>query len=166
MGSSGGLIKQIIITEMHESSFGGYCGRDVTLKRVSQFFYWPSMKTEIKQHVKECDICHMNKSENVPYPGLLQPLPIPNKVWEDISMDFIEGLPRSRGKDTIFVVMDRFSKYSHFIALTHPFSSMDVAQAFLDNIYKLHGLPKTIVSDRDRLFLSRFWQELFKVMGT
>nr|GEW78220.1 retrotransposon protein, putative, unclassified [Tanacetum cinerariifolium] len=77
-----------------------------------------------------------------------------------------KGLPRSRGKDTIFVEVDRFTKYSHFNPLTHPFSSMNVAQAFLDNVYKLHGLPKTIVSDRDRLFLSRFWQELFKVMGT
>nr|GEZ84427.1 reverse transcriptase [Tanacetum cinerariifolium] len=85
-------------------------------------------------------------------------------VREDISMDFIEGLRRSRRKDTIFVVVDRFTKYSHFNPLlTHPFSSMDVAQAFLDNVYKLHGLPKTIVSDRDRLFLSPFWQELFKL---
>ncbi|GJV86777.1 putative mitochondrial protein [Tanacetum coccineum] len=106
----------------------------------------------------------MNKSENVSYLGLLQPLPIPNQVWEDISMDFIEGLPQSRRKDTIFVVVDRLTKYSHFITLTHPFSSMDVAQAFLDKVYKLHGLPKTIVIDRDQLFLSRFWQKLFKVM--
>lgn len=146
VGSAGGL-RQQIIKEIHGSSFGGHSGRDVTLKRVSQFFYLPTMTTDFEQHVKKCDICHMNKSESVSYLGLLQPLPIPNQVWEDISMDFIEGLSRSRGKDTILVVVDQFSKYSHFIALTHPFSSMDVAQAFLDNVYKYHGLPKTIVSD-------------------
>ena len=80
-------------------------------------------------------------------------------------MDFIGGLPNSQGKNTILVVVDRLSKYAHFIALAHPYSALTIAQLFLDHIYKLHGLPKSIVSDRDPVFVSNFWRELFKLQG-
>ncbi|KAH9735939.1 hypothetical protein KPL71_017914 [Citrus sinensis] len=94
------------------------------------------------------------------------PLPIPELIWSDISMDFIEGLPKSHGKKVIMVVVDRLSKYAHFLALAQPYTAKDVAQVFLDNIYKLHGLPKTIISDRDRIFTSHFWRHLFTLQGT
>nr|XP_027071740.1 uncharacterized protein LOC113696535 [Coffea arabica] len=106
-----------------------------------------------------------SKHENVPYPGLLQPIPVPQQAWSHVSMDFIEQLPLSHGFDTILVVVDRLTKFSHFIRLTHPFIAQQIAQVFLDQIYRLHGLPESVISDRDRTFVSRFWQELFHLLG-
>ena len=81
-------------------------------------------------------------------------------------MDFIEGLPKSTGKDTIFIVVDHLSKYAHFFALSYPFTTIGIARIFFDNIFKLLGLPKTIVSDRDKVFVITFWRELFALQGT
>ena len=87
-------------------------------------------------------------------------------MWYDISLDFIKGLPKSEGKKVILVVVDRLSKYAHFLALSHSFSALSVAQIFVNNIYKLHGVPNSIVFDRDKIFISSFWNELFKLLGT
>lgn len=103
--------------------------------------------------------------ENTPYPDLLQPLEVPDQAWTHISMDFIKGLPESEGKNVILVVIDRFSKYTHYIALAHPYTAPSVAKIFLDNIVKLHGKPLSIVTDRDLIFTNLFWKELFKLMG-
>ncbi|KAK9698291.1 hypothetical protein RND81_08G094000 [Saponaria officinalis] len=121
------------------------------------------MKENICRFIQKCSICQKCKYDASAYPEKLQPLSIPNTIWTDISMDFIEGLPKSMAMDSIVVVVDRLSKSAHFIPLKHPYSAAEIAQAFFDNIYKLHGMPKTIVSDRDPLFLSNFWQELFAV---
>ena len=87
---------------------------------------------------------------------MLQPLPVPDGAWQVISLDFVEGLPKSKGMYVILVVVNTFSKYSHFLALAHPFTAAGVAKLFFDNIYKLHGLPDSIISDRDKIFTSLF----------
>ena len=158
-------LKIQIMEEFHCSAIGGHSGIDKTTKRIQRILYWKGLKNDVSKLVSECDICQRFKSENVKSPGLLQPLAIPNRVWSDISMDFIEGLPKSHGRSVIFVVVDRLTKYGHFMALSHPYTAKDVAQVFLDQVYKLHGLPSSIVSDRDAVFTSNFWHELFTLQG-
>lgn len=153
-----------LISALHDSAEGGHSGVQATYLRVKRVFWWRGLKTDVTQFVQQCATCQRAKSERTHPAGLLQPLPIPNGAWEDIAMDFVEGLPKSDGFDTILVVVDRFTKYGHFIALKHPFSAAGVAQVFLDQVVKLHGLPKTIVSDRDKIFTSSFWKCLFQLL--
>eukprot|EP00253_Pinus_taeda_P027776 PITA_27776 len=124
------------------------------------------MKKDILTFVVECDVCQRHKGETVKAPGTLQPLPIPTSIWTEVSMDFITSLPKSGNKSVIMVVVDKLSKYAHFCALPHPFTPTLVAQSFMDQIFKLHGMPTSIVSDRDPVFTSNFWQELFRIQGT
>jgi hypothetical protein len=97
---------------------------------------------------------------------LLQPLPILEQKWESISMDFITGLPLVQGKDCIYVVVDRLTKFAHFFAISSKYSTTQVAKLFFREVFRLHGLPKTIVSDRDNRLMEGFWQELFRLVGT
>lgn len=97
---------------------------------------------------------------------MLQPLPVPDHAWQIVSLDFVEGLPKSASFNCILVVVDKFSKYSHFVPLTHPFSALDVAEAYMQHIHRLHGLPQSLISDRDRIFTSTLWTTLFKLAGT
>lgn len=93
--------------------------------------------------------------------GLLQPLPIPERIWGDISMDFVKGLPKSAGTDTIFVFVDRLNKYAHFIVIAHLFSTKSIAAVFIIEVVYFHGFSHSIVFDRDKVFISNFWIELF-----
>lgn len=123
------------------------------------------MKMDIEKLVQGCDVCQRVKRDQGPYPRLLQPLPIPQGAWSHISMDFIEGLPLSNGKHVILVIIDRFTKYGHFEALSHPYTAQTIAKTFVDVIYRLHGQPVSLVIDRDAIFTSVFWKELFKLIG-
>lgn len=155
-----------LIVEFHNTPIGGHFGYLRTYKRMAAVLFWDEMKRQIQEYVAKCAICQQNKYEAKSLARLLQPLPIPKQVWEDISIDFVTSLPRSNRFDTIFVVVDRLTKYAHFIPLSHPYSAKDVVTVFIKEVMKLHGMPKSIVSDRDRLFMNNFWQELFKTSGT
>jgi Integrase zinc binding domain len=131
-----------------------------TYQRVKKYFFWPKLKLSVLEHVQTCEICQIAKGENVLSPGLLEPIAIPNQAWEVITMDFVTGLPKSQGKDVLMVIIDKLTKYCHLIALTHSFKAFDIAQIFLDHIYKLQGMPVKIITDRDLLFTSIFWKEM------
>lgn len=158
-------LKQLLMKEFHASFQGGHSCVEAITKRISNYFYWKGLKKDIKVLVGECEICQRNKFENGPPTGLLQPLLLPTGFWEEISMDLIDGLPNSHGKSTILVVVDRMSKYAHFLVLSHLYFTVDVAKLFLDQIYRLHGLLKSIVSYIDLVFVSKFWTELFRLQG-
>lgn len=159
-------LKLKLLQEAHDTPIGGHGGLLKTYRRLSSRYYWPKMKHEVREFVQQCIICQQQKYQTLAPAGLLQPLPIPNRIWEDVSMDFIVGLPSSSRFDTILVVVDRLSKYAHFICLSHPYTAKGVAAVFCREIVRLHGFPRSIVSDRDAIFLSNFWQELFRLSQT
>ena len=144
----------------------GHFGRDKTYHMLHTHFYWPHMLRDVENLVKRCLECLKAKSRVMPH-GLYNPLPIPTAPWEDISMDFIVGLPRTKkGRDSIFVVVDRFFKMAHFIACHKTDDATNVANLFFREVVRLHGVPRTIVSDRDVKFLRYFWKTLWGKLGT
>jgi hypothetical protein len=163
IGNNSAMQRQLI-SQMHSSAIGGHSGVPSTVKRLQGLFAWPGLRKHVQDFVTSCPTCQQAKPERVKYPGLLQPLQTPSSAWQVISLDFVEGLPQSHGYNCILVVVDLFSKYSHFIAMKHPFTALSVAKVFMINIYRLHGLPSAIVSDRDRIFTS-LWRELFRLAG-
>ncbi|MCH79330.1 transposon Tf2-1 polyprotein [Trifolium medium] len=164
--SSKSLLIPTLLDEFHATPHGGHSGFYKTYRRLAANLYWVGMKSTVQEYVRNCDVCQRQKYMATSPGGLLQPLPIPNQIWEDISMDFITGLPKSKGFEAILVVVDRLSKYSHFIPLKHPYTAKSIAEIFCKEIIRLHGIPLSIVSDRDPIFISNFWKELFKLQGT
>lgn len=156
----------LLLKEYHCSPVGGHSGVLKTYQRLISDLFWVGMKQNVMDFVARCEICQRNKSLNLSPAGLLEPIPLPDRVWDEVTMDFIEGLPKSDGVDSILVVVDRITKYAHFIPLRHPFTAQGVAGAFLKEVVRLHGIPQSIISDRDKIFLSTFWKELFRLQGT
>jgi hypothetical protein len=165
VGQNSALRTKLVAT-LHDSATGGHSGVHATYHRLKKLVFWKGMNTDVEDFVKQCQICQKAKGERVHPTSLLQPLPVPQGAWQDIAMDFIEKLPKSSGYDTILDVVDCFSKYAHFIALKHPFTAAQVAQVVLDQVVRLHSLPRSIVSDRDKIFTNIFWSQLFKLLGT
>jgi hypothetical protein len=130
-------------------------------------FWWEKMREDIAEYVARCDTCQRVKAEHQSLAGLLQPLEIPTWKWEDISMNFIVGLPRThKGSDSIWVIVDRLTKVAHFIPVRTTFETHKLAELYIDNILKFHGAPNCIVSDRGPQFTAKFWRSLHKAMGT
>ncbi|KAA0050296.1 reverse transcriptase [Cucumis melo var. makuwa] len=143
--------------------FGENNGTLLTI--VHDKYYWPRMQDDIESYVKTCLVCQQDKGEQQLPARLLEPLPIAEKPWDSVTMDFIVALPKSHGFGTIMVVVDRFSKYATFIPCPPDVKVDEAARLFFKNIVKRWGVPKSIISDRDQRFTGKFWRELFKLTG-
>ena len=159
-------IRELLVREAHSEGLMEHFGVTKTLEILHPHFYWPRLKRDIERVCERCVKCKKAKSKSNPH-GLYTPLPIPEASWVDVSMDFILGLPRTpRGKDSVFVVVDRFSKLAHFIACHKTDDASNVADLFSMEVVRLHGMPRSIVSDRNAKFLSYFWKTLWNKLGT
>jgi hypothetical protein len=147
-------IKKTILDEDHMSKFSIYPGSTKMYKDLKQTFWWSDMKVDIAKYVAECDTCHQMKASHLKSAGVLQPLSIPMWKWDDISMDFI------------WVIVDRLTKTAHFIAVHTTYSVQQYAELYMDQIVHLHGILKTIISDRGTQFVARFWEQLHECLGT
>ena len=157
---------RVLLEEFHKTPTGGHMGINKTLARLGENFVWTGMRADVHNFVAACIDCQHSKYEARKPAGLLCPLPVPHAPWEDLSLDFIVGLPSYLGHTTILVVVDRFSKGVHLGMLQPNYTAHKVTTLFMEITGKIHGMPKSLVSDRDPLFISRFWQELFKLNGT
>ena len=163
---SEGLRKEVL-SEAHSSAYSVHPGSTKMYKDLKQHFWWNNMKLDVAEHVAKCLTCQQIKIEHQRPGGELQPLPIPSWKWDDITMDFVTALPRtSQGHDMVWVVVDRLTKSAHFIPLKTGCTMEKLAQVYVDEIVRLHGVPLTIVSDRDSRFVSRFWRSLHEALGT
>lgn len=159
-------LREMLVRETHGGGLMGHFGVQKTLEILKEHFFWPKMKHDVQSVCEKCITCKQAKSKVMPH-GFYTPLPVPNQPWTDISMDFVLGFPKSQGgKDSIFVVVDRFSKMAHFIACSKTNDATHIADLFFKEVVRLHGLPRTIVSDRDVKFLSHFWRTLWSKLGT
>ena len=151
--------------EVHDAPYSGHFGQLKTRKTAQRLFWWPSMLKDITEHVKSCETCQAIKPTNQKSAGELQPLQIPGRRWESVSVDFIMGLPKTkRGHNAIVVFVDRLSKMTHFIAVNDTISAEQFAGIFRDEIWKHHGLAREMVSDRDPRFTSKFWRDICKML--
>jgi hypothetical protein len=150
-------IRELILKEAHETAYSIHPGSKKMYQDLKRRIWWYGMKREIAEYVAICDSCQRTKAEHQKPAGLLQPLQIPQWKWDEIRMDFIVGLPRTRaGYDSIWVVVDRLTKVAHFIPVKTTYTGATLAELYMSRIVCLHGVPKKIVSDRGTQFTSHF----------
>jgi hypothetical protein len=160
-------IRELILKEAHETAYSIHPVIEKMYQDLKKRFWWYGMKREIAEYVAVCDSCQRIKAEHQRPAGLLQPLQIPQWKWDEIGMDLIVGLPRTRtGYDSIWVVVDRLTKAAHFIPVKTTYNSAVLAELYMSRIVCLHGISKKIVSDRGTQFTSHFWQQLHEALGT
>jgi transposase InsO family protein len=156
-----------ILDEAHLSEFTIHPGSTKMYRDLRENFWWSNMKGEIVEYVSGCDTCQRIKASHLKTAGQLQPLSIPAWKWDDISMDFIVGLPLTpRKHDSIWVIVDWLTKTAHFILVHTTYSAERYAEIYVDLIVRLHGVPKTILSDRGTQFVAHFWAQVHKSLGT
>jgi hypothetical protein len=160
-------IRKTVFDEAHMSKFSIHPGSTKMYQELKKNFWWSNMKVDIAKYVLECDTCHKMKARHLKSAGVLQSLSIPMWKWDDISMDFTVGLPlTARKKDSIWVIVDRLTKTAHFIAVHTTYSVQQYVELYMDQIVRLHGILKTIISNRGTQFVAQIWEQLHECLGT
>ena len=160
-----GSTRNFLIWELHGGGLAGHFGITKTLLALESRYFWPHLRRDTRRLVSQCSTCTLGKmtKQNT---GQYLPLPIPDSPWQEVSIDFVLGLPRTRRHmDTILVVVDRFSKMAHFIACSKSTDAAHTARLFFNEVVRLHGVPRSIVSDHDVRFTSKFWKSLWRLLG-
>ncbi|KAJ9524331.1 hypothetical protein QJQ45_008531 [Haematococcus lacustris] len=159
------LRKKVIYT-MHDTRPAGHLGMTKTLEQVTRWFTWPGVSKNVKSYVRSCHSCQVNKSSAKKPAGLLQPLPIPERPWDSVSMDLIVKLPASGPNkyDSILVFVDRLTKMVHLVKTWESMTATQYAKLFLEHVFRLHGMPRSVVSDRGPQFHNKFWAEMTKLL--
>ncbi|RVW81235.1 Transposon Ty3-G Gag-Pol polyprotein [Vitis vinifera] len=160
-------LRNELLANAHRAKYTIHPGNTKMYQDLKRQFWWSGMKRDIAQVVANCQICQQVKAEHQRPAGLLQPLPIPEWKWDNITMDFVIGLPRTKSKKNgVWVIVDRLTKSAHFLAMKTTDSMNSLAKLYIQEIVRLHGIPVSIVSDRDPKFTSQFWQSLQRALGT
>jgi len=151
---------------VHDAPFSGHLGVRKTLKQAERIYWWPTFSKDVPSYVTTCDMCQRNKVRNEKPAGSLRPLPIPGRRWESVSMDLITDLPpTTRGHTAICVFVDRLTKMVHYKACNTSISAQELAHVFVSEVFRLHGIPRELISDRDPRFTSLFWREVCRALG-
>lgn len=159
-------LKASLLQEVHDNLSAGHPGRSKTYELLQRNFYWPGMLKYVEQWVKNCETCRRITPSREGHQGVLKPLSVPGKAWRHLSMDFITHLPESHGFDAVLVVVCRLTKFRRIIPCKGTCNAEDLARLFRDNIWRLYGLPDSIVSDRGTQFISAFWKHLSQILNT
>jgi hypothetical protein len=161
-----------IIKERHDDKTAGHPGINKTMELITRDFIWPGLRKDVTEYIQKCDTCAKAKhARHKPY-GKLQSPPMPEQAWSSIALDFITKLPKSKepltgiSYDSILVIVDRLTKYVHLVPYLESSTAEDLAYSFIKTIFAQHGMPDEIISDRDKLFTSQFWQSLMDQLGT
>jgi hypothetical protein len=160
-------LRTLLISEFHDSKYAGHFEMWRIRVAVGRMFWWKSLAGDVAKFVSTCVACQRNKARrHKPY-GLLQPLPVPKKPWHTVTFDFIVKLPKTnRGNDSICVFVDKLTKLVHFVACKEEVSAKESAELYVDHVFRLHGLSREFIIDRDTRFTSAFWQEVTVLLGT
>ena len=159
-------LKVQILKELHCVPYSGHPGFARTLEVTKQSFYWKHMSADVRDFVVNCPVCQTEKGSHLKPAGQLMPLKLPTRKWDHVALDFVTGMPVEDGMDTICTVVDKATKMCHFIPCSESITAKETAKLYWNHVGRLHGIPSVLISDRDPRFTSRFWKELWRLLGT
>ncbi|CAI7765101.1 unnamed protein product [Closterium sp. NIES-53] len=161
------LLRGLLLQEEHDGITSCHFGVEKTRQQLQRYYYWPELLTDVQCHVALCPTCQVMKSLRKRKAGQLQPIPPPERAWQQVTMDFVTGLPSNpRGNKAVMVVVDRLTKMAHFAACKKSISAEETFGLFIAAVVRLHGIPAAKISDRDTKFTSNFWKNLWEQFGT